>query len=155
MSALSTRFYRAGLTLLVDPERAQLSSQIVFDEIYNYWLTLPEDARPKLYLHGLSLGAFGSEASTKLYKIFDHPISGALWSGPPFPSSMWGSITASSRILTLPHGFLNLRMVLWFGLLEKKMSFRLDGAEWGTLRLVYLEHPSDAMVFFSARLTLY
>ncbi len=44
------------ITILVDPQRSRVAAHILFDEIYAYWKTLPKDKRPRLYLHGLSLG---------------------------------------------------------------------------------------------------
>ena len=51
-------------------------------------------ARPKLYLHGLSLGALNSDLSFNIFDIVGDPFQGALWSGPPFPSVTWRAATA-------------------------------------------------------------
>ena len=67
------------ITMLVDPQRSIDSARALFDEVYAYWKTLPKDSRPRLYLHGLSLGALGSEESADLLTIFEDPIDGALW----------------------------------------------------------------------------
>ncbi|MEM9828854.1 MAG: alpha/beta-hydrolase family protein, partial [Planctomycetota bacterium] len=83
------------MTILVDPSRAKRSAVALFDEIYRHWTTLPKDERPCLYVFGLSLGAFGSEEVADLMKTFQDPIGGAVWSGPPFPSSQWSEIVAS------------------------------------------------------------
>ena len=77
------------LTILVDPKRSRESAKYLFDEVYAHWKTLPKDSRPRLYLHGLSLGALGSAASADLFTVFEDPIQGGLWSGPPFPSGVW------------------------------------------------------------------
>ena len=57
-----------------------------FAEVYGYWTTLPRDHRPKLYLHGLSLGAMNSEQSNELFEVLGDPYQGELWSGPPYSS---------------------------------------------------------------------
>ena len=44
------------ISLLADQEAVKETSTTVFDTVHRYWSTLPEDARPKLYLYGLSLG---------------------------------------------------------------------------------------------------
>ena len=79
------------ISILVDPQRSIDSARALFDEVYGYWKTLPKDSRPRLYLQGLSLGSLGSEDSAELLTIFEDPIHGALWSGPPFPSHNWNS----------------------------------------------------------------
>ena len=81
------------ITILIDPDRSRQSAQILFDEVYSYWTQLPHDRRPRLYLHGLSLGALGSEVSTDMFTIFSDPIQGGLFSGPPFPSTDWVQLT--------------------------------------------------------------
>jgi len=82
------------ITIMVDPRRSIESADALFDVVYGYWKTLPKDNRPKLYLQGLSLGSLGSEVSVDLLNTFEDPIQGAVWSGPPFPSTQWQDITA-------------------------------------------------------------
>ncbi len=135
------------LTIIVDPTRSIVASQALFDEIYDYWLTLPTDDRPKLYLFGLSLGAFGSEVSADLYKVFDDPIQGAVWSGPPFPSTQWQELTRERNEGSpawLPR-FRNGSMVR-FTSQENTLE---SGKPWGGMRNVYVQYASDPMVFFS------
>lgn len=135
------------LTILVDPERAIQSARILFDEIYDYWKMLPLESRPKLYLHGLSLGSLASEVSANLYTIFENPHQGAVWSGPPFPSTLWSRITEER----------NPESPEWLPTFEEGSLVRftaqentLDtGKRWGPIRNVYIQYASDPMVFFS------
>ena len=50
---------------------------------------LPADARPRLYLHGLSLGAFLSQETLPLLDLYADPVNGALWTGSPYLSEFW------------------------------------------------------------------
>ena len=50
----------------------------LFDEVYGYWRTLPRETRPKLYLHGLSLGALNSQRSADLFRVIGDPFDGAV-----------------------------------------------------------------------------
>ncbi len=139
------------LSLLVEPDRSRLAAQALFDAVYDHWTAMPDDDRPQLYLFGLSLGAMGSEASADLVSIFTDPIDGALWSGPPFASTIWASVTAGrnegtpSRLPEFRDGSL-VRFMNQDGIATP------DGAEWGPMRLLYLQYASDPMVFFSPRL---
>src|SRR4029453_15469931 len=65
----------------------------LFAAVYGYWTTLPHESRPKLYLHGLSLGAMNSEKAVELLEIIGYPLQGALWSGPPFEARTWRRVT--------------------------------------------------------------
>ena len=56
----------------------------MFDTVHEYWSSLPEESRPKLYLYGLSLGSYGVGSVLNSISIVNEPIDGALMSGPPF-----------------------------------------------------------------------
>jgi uncharacterized membrane protein len=135
------------ITILVDPNRSRDAARSLFDEIYGHWRTLPKDERPKLYVHGLSLGSLGSEASADLFTVFEDPIQGGVWSGPPFPSAVWSRIT-QSRNLDSPIWLPKSRdgsMVRFMG----RENVAPSGARWGPMRFVYIQHASDPMTFFS------
>lgn len=138
------------ITILIDPKRSIRSATDLFEHVYAHWKTLPKNKRPKLYLHGLSLGSLGSEVSTSLYRIFEDPNQGAVWSGPPFPSSQWAGITAGRNPGSpawLPK-FDDGRLVRF-----TSQTNALDiGSQWGPIRNVYIQYASDPMVFFSTDL---
>jgi uncharacterized membrane protein len=139
------------ITILVDPYRSRDSAQALFDVVYNYWKSLPHKARPKLYVHGLSLGALGSESSADLFTVFEDPIQGGVWSGPPFPSAVWSKITAHRNPDSpswLPR-FRDGSMVRFTGL---DNSLDKWGQRWSPMRFVYIQYASDPMIFFSSEL---
>lgn len=139
------------LTILVDPDRSRASAKILFNKIYSYWRTLPKEDRPAFYLHGLSLGALGSESCADLYTLFEDPIQGGLFSGPPFPSTKWAA-TTSSRNADSPAWLPTFRdgsMVRFTG---QNNSLDDSGDRWGPMRFVYIQYASDPMSFFSPNL---
>ncbi len=148
---LQYSYLPSWLTLLVEPEVAREAASALFSAIYNYWTTLPHNKRPTLYLHGLSLGALGSADTVDFLTILADPINGALWSGPPFLSRRWGSFTRN-RVPGSPQW----RPVYQDSSVVRFMTqdgfANLDGANWGPLRVVYLQHASDPMSFFSTDL---
>ncbi|MBX3436599.1 MAG: alpha/beta-hydrolase family protein [Planctomycetaceae bacterium] len=136
------------ITILVDPNRSQNSAHALFDAVYNYWTTLPKTTRPRLYLHGLSLGALGSAASADLFTVFEDPIQGGVWSGPPFPSVPWARATSyrnSGSPMWLPT-FRDGSMLRFTG---RECALDQWGTRWGPMRFVYIQHASDPMTFFS------
>lgn len=139
------------ITLLVDPGRSRKAARILFDEIYEYWKTLPRASRPKLYLHGLSLGSLGSEASADLFTLFEDPIQGALWSGPPFPSPVWNAVTRD-REPDSPAWLPSFRDGAMLRFTGRENSLDRAGERWGSMRFVYIQHASDPMVFFAPEL---
>ncbi len=56
MVSMQYSYLPSWLILITEPNRSTNSAKALFDEIYGYWTTLPKDARPKLYLYGMSLG---------------------------------------------------------------------------------------------------
>jgi uncharacterized membrane protein len=136
------------ITILVDPYRSRESARALFDAVYEHWKALPEGDRPKLYLHGLSLGSLGAESSADLFTLFEQPIQGGLWSGPPFPSPVWGELTRMrdpDSPMWLPR-FRDGSMVRFTG---REDSLDEAGERWGPMRFVYIQHASDPMIFFS------
>jgi uncharacterized membrane protein len=122
----------------------------LFAEIYGYWTTLPRERRPKLYLHGLSLGALNSEKSAELFETIGDPIAGALWSGAPFASSIWRSITAN-RNKESPAWLPEFRDGRFARFMNQTGSTVPADAPWGPMRVVYLQYASDAITFFDYR----
>jgi len=140
------------ITILVDPKRSIESANYLFEEIYGHWVTLPKDSRPKLYLHGLSLGSLGSEVSAAWYTILEDPYHGAVWSGPPFPSRQWSSLTQGRNPDSpawLP-AFKNGEIVRFT---SQQNTLETD-QRWGPIRNVYVQYASDPMVFFSPDLVI-
>ena len=138
------------ISILVDPQRSIDSARALFDEVYGYWKTLPKDSRPRLYLQGLSLGSLGSEDSAELLTIFEDPIHGALWSGPPFPSHNWNS-AVRNRNAESPAWLPTFRDGRLLRFTAQENSLEPD-KPWGPLRNVYIQYSSDPMVWFSPEL---
>jgi len=145
---LQYSYLPSWLTLMVEPELSQRAAHALFNAVYGYWATLPRNERPELYLHGLSLGALGSEDSADLITMIADPINGALWSGPPFPSTIWSAVTRG-RNLGSPQWRPVFRDSAVIRFMTQDGFPDLAGAEWGPLRIVYLQYASDPMSFFA------
>jgi uncharacterized membrane protein len=147
--AVQYSYLSSPLSLLAQPEYGAETARALFSQIYGYWTTLPKDKRPKLYLHGLSLGAMNSQLSAQLFEMIDDPIQGALWSGPPFVSALWQTVTERRNpgsLARLPQ-FRDGRMLRFMD----QSGFPGDPRSWGPVRVVYLQYASDPIVFFSIR----
>ena len=148
--ALQYSYLSSPLSLLAQPEYGAEAAKALFAEIYGYWTSLPKDRRPKLYLHGLSLGAMNSERSADMYTMIGDPIAGALWSGPPFESRNWRAIT-DSRNTGTPEWLPQFRDGSIVRFMNQQGSPVPAGQPWGPMRIVYLQYASDPIVFFSYR----
>ncbi|MCH8505254.1 MAG: alpha/beta-hydrolase family protein [Ectothiorhodospiraceae bacterium] len=135
------------LALIAEGEYGVETARALFEEIYGHWTTLPEDERPALYLHGLSLGALNSDRSFDLYDIIDDPFQGALWSGPPFRSDTWRQIT-SSRERGSPAWLPRFRDGTVVRFMNQEQGLNTLETDWGPFRIAYLQYASDPVTFF-------
>ncbi len=142
------------LSYFVDREAAREAATTTFNAIHDHWRTLDPQDRPRFYLFGVSLGSFGSEASSTSIRVVDAPISGAVWVGPTFMNEQWVSITAN-RDEGSP---------AWLPIFDEGIVVRFTGrenvldlptGEWRDARYVYVQHPSDPVSFFSFDLLLH
>lgn len=148
--AVQYSYLNSPLSLLFQPEYGAQAARALFAEIYGYWTTLPRDKRPRLYLHGLSLGAMNSEKSAELFETIGDPIAGALWSGPPFESRIWRSIT-ENRNEGSPAWLPEFRDGRFVRFMNQNGSTVPADAPWGPMRVVYLQYASDPIVLFDYR----
>ncbi|MDA9403166.1 membrane protein [Bradyrhizobium sp. CCBAU 45389] len=148
--AMQYSYLNSPLSLLFQPEYGAEAARALFAEIYGYWTSLPKDKRPKLYLHGLSLGAMNSEKSAELFETIGDPIAGALWSGPPFESRIWRSVTAN-RNPGSPAWLPEFRDSRFVRFMNQNGPTVPPDTPWGPMRVVYLQYASDAITFFAYR----
>ena len=141
------------ISLLADQQAVRETSRTVFDTVHRYWATLPEESRPKFYLYGLSLGSYGVGSVLNSISIINEPVDGALMSGPPFVNELHKEIIENRDAGTPP----------WQPTYDEGRTVRFTAQEngfaktpgpWGPTRLVYLQHNSDPVVFFSPELAL-
>lgn len=145
--AVQYSYLPSWLSLLVEPENGVETAREVFRLIHRHWAALPPERRPKLYLFGLSLGALNSDLAVDLYDIMAAPHHGALWVGPPFRSPTWQEIVTKRNEGTPAWAprYSDGRM---FRFATQDNSLAEDFGAWGPLRVIYLQYPSDPIVFF-------
>lgn len=152
--ALQYSYLGSWLYLLAGADYGADAARALFEEIYQYWTMLPKDTRPRLYLHGLSLGAENSEQSTDLIEVVADPIAGALWSGPPHSSRFWRLLSdrrnpGSPAWLPRFRDGSFVRFMNQHGDASEQAS--APNAAWGPIRVIYLQYASDPVTFFEYR----
>ena len=148
--AMQYSYLSSPLALLVQPGFGAESARALFAQVYEHWRSLPRDARPKLYLHGLSLGAMNSERSAQLFEIFEDPVQGALWTGAPFASTIWRRVT-DARNPGSPEWLPQFRDGSLVRFMNQDGVSVRPASAWGPMRIVYLQYASDAITFFEPR----
>lgn len=145
--ALQYSYLASWLALLTEPGYGADTARALFDRIYEHWRNLPQDDRPRLYLYGLSLGALNSDLSFDLFDVIGDPIHGAVWSGPPFSKPTWRTATRERRPgspVWLPR-FRDGSVIRFANQFDGP---QIPGAQWGPMRIVYLQYASDPITFF-------
>jgi uncharacterized membrane protein len=145
--AVQYSYLQSPLALILETNTGLEQATALQDVVHGYWKTLPEDSRPRLYVHGLSLGAWSSMHATNLFRLLDDPIDGAFWAGPPFPSGFWNYVQNQRNPgspWVLPE--------IGDGALVRYASHTADangsGGDWGPMRIVFLQYSSDPVVFY-------
>ncbi|MBF9058470.1 hypothetical protein HKCCSP123_04675 [Rhodobacterales bacterium HKCCSP123] len=143
-------YLQSPLALILETSTGLEQAMALQDAIHGYWRTLPEDARPRFYANGLSLGAWSSMHATNMFRLLDDPIDGAYWVGPPFPSAFWNYVQNQRNPGTpwvLP--------TIGNGSLVRYASNTADASEasadWGEMRIAFLQYSSDPVVFYDPR----
>ncbi len=145
--AVQYSYLPSWLSLLSESAYGAETADALFRRIHTHWQTLPAAQRPRLVVHGVSLGALNSELAVNLYDLLDAPIDAALWVGPPFRSRAWRALTenrdpGSPAWLPVYRGGRTVRFA-------NQVRHASDTARpWSGTRILYLQYASDPVSFF-------
>lgn len=141
-------FLPSWLSFLVDKQNALKAAQALFEAVDELVREMPEAQRPKLVVFGESLGAFGGEAPFLALNNLIARTDGALFSGPTFNNMIWTDLTrnrdpGSPEWLPIYYQGQNVRFV------DEPRDLQRPDEPWGQPRVVYLQHASDPIAWFS------
>jgi uncharacterized membrane protein len=141
-------FLPSWLSFLVDKENARHAGQALFEAVDKLIRQMPEAQRPKLVVFGESLGSFGGEAPFMSLNNVLARTDGALFSGPTFNNTIWTDLTAardrgSPEWLPIYNDGRNVRFV------ARPNDLQRPNAPWGKTRVVYLQHASDPIAWWT------
>jgi uncharacterized membrane protein len=145
----------SGLSFLLDGDRVRDAGTTMFDAVRAAVDALPPGApHPQVVAFGESLGSLGSQAAFPTVDAVRSRADGALWNGPPNSSDLWhGLVTrrdpGSPEIRPVVEGGRTVRF--GGGSVTPRLTTAPPGP-WPAPRVVYLQHPSDPVVWWSPRL---
>jgi uncharacterized membrane protein len=154
VAAIQYSYLPDWISLLIDRAPAQEAGRDLFDAIYDRWLQLPADHRPKLVVFGQGLGSFGGEAAFSGTQDVADRTSGVLWAGPTNSNTLWGRFTAERDAGTpewLP--VYGSGRTVRFASTPAELAANLAG--WQQPRVVYLQNASDPMMWWSWQLAFH
>lgn len=152
--AVQYSYLPSWLSFLVDQDRARAAGRALFDAVYERWSTLPRDDRPRLHVFGESLGSFGGETAFSGEYDLRNRTSGALFVGPPNFNPLYRSFVDDRDA-----GSPEVEPVFREGRTIRFSNRPRDGIgpedqPWEGSRVVYLQHPSDPITWWSPDLIL-
>lgn len=151
--AIQYSYLPSWVSFLVDSERARQAGSALFEAIDARIRELPEAERPQLVVFGESLGSFGAEAAFGTVPTVAARTDGALLVGPTFNNTLWRDATTnrdagSPEWLPIYDDGRHLRYIADQGDLDR------PDAPWAQSRVVYLQHASDPITWWSPNLIL-
>ena len=150
--AMQYSYLPSWLSYLVDQKKAREAGRELFDAVYDRWSRRPPAQRPRLFVFGLSLGSFGGETAFSGEYDLRNRTAGALFAGPPNFNTLYREFTDGRD-----GGSREVEPVYKAG---RAVRFANDVAAgvapasspWEGTRILYLQHPSDPIVWWSPRL---
>lgn len=153
VAAMQYSFLASPLAFLADRVTPRAAGRALFEAVYQRWEQLDPETRPKLLVFGESLGSYGGQSAFSGAQDMMSRTDGALWVGTPNFTEQWRRITdsrdpGSREILPVVYGGRNVR----FAATPDDLT-ALDGlSDWEFPRVVYWQHPSDPIVWWSTDL---
>ncbi|MCP2279868.1 alpha/beta hydrolase [Nocardia amikacinitolerans] len=136
------------LSFLSDRAKATEAGKLLFDKVYEHWSARPAELRPKLLVYGESLGSQGSEGAFSGLADLRTRTDGVLWVGPPNSNRIWREFVTrrdpgSPEILPTYADGLVVRFA------DERAHLWQAGATWLNPRVLYLQHATDPVVWWS------
>jgi uncharacterized membrane protein len=150
--AMQYSYLPSWLSFLVDQKKAREAGRELFDAVYDRWSGLPSADRPRLFVFGLSLGSFGGETAFSGEYDLRNRTAGALFAGPPNFNTLYREFTdhrdpGSHEVEPVYKGGRTVRFTN-----DVTTGVAPAATEWKGTRVLYLQHPSDPIVWWSPRL---
>ena len=155
-ASLQYSYVPSALNWLTGLEPAQEASAALFAAVRAELDLMDEADRPALFVCGESLGAFASQSVFESFEDVLARVDGALWVGTPAFTPMHAALTSarhkgSPEVAPVVHNARRVRFV------NEPSDLRTDlyGRElgpWGFPRVVYAQHPSDPVVWWTNKL---
>ncbi len=152
--AIQYSYLPSWISFLFGSEEPRIAGQTLFEAVYERWSQLPENERPRLIAYGLSLGSYGMQGAFSGEQDMTTRTQGALFSGTPNYTQPWRDFEAD-RDAGSPQ---------WQPTYENGETIRfaaraedltkLDSI-WEQPRIIYLQHASDPVVWWSWDLLLH
>lgn len=151
IAAVQYSYLPSWLSFLFDGTAAATAGSALIRGVHERWSQLPADHRPQLVVYGESLGSQSAESAFGGIEDLRSSVDGALLVGPPNTNPIWSELVSgrdagSPEVLPVADGGAAVRFAATIG---DAVSDAESGTTWRTPRVLYLQHASDPVVWWS------
>lgn len=153
--AMQYSYLPSWISFLADKQKSVSAGAAMVNLIHQRWSEWSPAHRPKLALYGESLGSLaGQGAFGFLPDVVEMDFSSVLWIGPPNASSLWKALTdrRDPRTPEVQPRYDNGRVVRFAQASSPAEISGVAAAPWQGPRVLFLQHPSDPVVWWSSDL---
>ena len=150
IAAMQYSYLPSPVAFIADRPTPPSAGRILFDAVHAAWQARPANHRPRLISMGESLGAYGSQGAFDDIDQITAESQGAVWSGTPNFTELWGKATAS-RDPGSPQQVPVLRGCA-------TVCYQAQGGDipvGAHPKVVFLQHTNDPVVWWSPNLILH
>lgn len=139
------------ISFVGDRDTPPAAGQALFEAVHDRWSELPVNARPRLVVHGISLGSYGAQGAFSGLQDIAARSDGALFVGTPNFTPVWRELTdtrdpGSPEIAPVIDGGETAR---WGVQVPNGVDLWQLGDTWNAPRVVFVQHASDGVVWWS------
>lgn len=139
----------SALSMVLDTAQSLDAGRYLLSAVTAAVDKLPAAKRPKLYVYGESLGAYGSLAPFDGVGVegFHRLVTGAVWAGPPANSAYWEQLNAQATAGPTWQPIVANGSVIRYA--ANAAGLDQPDAPWGQARGVFLQNATDPVVWWS------
>lgn len=145
----------SAIQFISDRDQVRNAGKELVTAVVDWWHTLPEDERPKIYVYGESMGTSAGEGAFSGIRDIAASVDGVLWLGPPNSNELWSDLVTRRDPGTYEAApQYSGGMMVRFAENGQQVQEWIDDPDgedgtWNDPRVLYVQHPSDPVVWWS------
>lgn len=156
IAAMQYSFLPSWVSFVGDRSTPPEAGKALFEAVYAAWSERPPDDRPLLLAFGVSLGSYGAQGAFSSLQDIEARTDGALFVGTPYFTELWAELTESRDAGSYQWSPVYQRgeTVRWGTGIDAASNVWELGEAWPHPRVLYLQHASDGVVWWTSDLIL-
>lgn len=151
IAAMQYSFLPSWVSFVADRTTPPAAGKALFEAVYAAWSQRPADDRPLLIAYGVSLGSFGGQGAFSGLQDMVSRTDGAIWVGSPNFSTVWRDLTDNRDPGSFEWSpvYRQGEHARWGTDIGSAANVWDLGTDWEGPRVVYVQHASDGVVWWS------